>query len=221
LGNYAVFIGIFTAFLTAIYSWRLFFKTFHGSYNNKIIPINEVRESPIVMLIPLFLLAIGAIFTGFIFKETFIGHHSNDFWQNSIFFLNEIKHDYIPLWLLIITPILVVVAIPISFFYFIINTKILEEFKNTNLPLYNFLLNKWYIDELYELIFIKPIKKVGVFFWKTGDQGIIDKFGPDGVSKIIKMISNKASRFQTGYIYDYAFVMLIGVSILLTYLILH
>ena len=221
LGNYAVSIGIFTAFLTSIYSWRLFFKTFHGSYNNKIIPINEIRESPIVMLIPLFLLAIGAIFTGFIFKETFIGHHSNDFWQNSIFFLNEIKHDYIPLWLLIITPILVVVAIPISFFYFIINTKILEEFKNTNLPLYNFLLNKWYIDELYELIFIKPIKKVGVFFWKTGDQGIIDKFGPDGVSKIIKMISNKASRFQTGYIYDYAFVMLIGLSILLTYLILH
>ncbi len=221
LGNYAAFIGIFTAFLTAIYSWRLFFKTFHGSYNNKKIPINETHESPLVMLIPLFLLSIGAIFTGYIFKESFIGHHSNDFWQSSIFFLNEIKHDHIPLWLLLITPSLVVIAIPISFYYFIINTKILKEFTNTNLPLYNFLLNKWFIDELYESIFVKPIKKIGAFFWKTGDQKIIDRFGPDGISKIIKMISNKAGQFQTGYIYDYAFVMLIGLSILLTYLILH
>ena len=221
LGNYATFIGIFTAFLTAIYSWRLFFKTFHGPYNNKNMSISETHESPAVMLIPLFLLGLGALFAGFIFKEIFIGHHSNDFWQTSIFFLNEIKHDHIPLWFLLITPILVVIAIPISFYYFIYNTKILEEFKNTNLPLHNFLLNKWYIDELYEVIFVKPIKKIGSFFWKTGDQGIIDKFGPDGISKIVKMISNKAGRFQTGYIYDYAFVMLIGLSILLTYLILH
>ena len=221
LGNYAVFIGVFTAFLTSIYSWRLFFKTFHGPYNNKNISINETRESPMVMIIPLFLLGAGALFAGFIFKETFIGHHSNDFWQTSIFFLNEIKHDHVPLWLLLITPVLVVITIPVSFYYFIINTKILEEFKNTNLPLYNFLLHKWYFDELYESIFIKPIKKIGFFFWKKGDQGIIDRFGPDGISKMIKMLSNKAGQFQTGYIYDYAFVMLIGLSILLTYLILH
>jgi len=221
VGNYAAFIGIFTAFLTAIYSWRLFFKTFHGPYNNKNIPISETHESPAAMLIPLFFLGIGAIFTGFIFKEIFIGHHSNGFWQSSIFFLNEIKHDHIPLWLLLITPILVVIAIPVSFYYFVINTRILEEFKNTNLPLYNFLSNKWYIDELYELVFVKPTKKLGSFFWKKGDEGIIDRFGPDGISKIIKMISNKAGQFQTGYIYDYAFAMLIGLSILLTYLILH
>ena len=113
----------------------------------------------LVMLIPLFFLGIGALFSGFIFKETFIGHHSNDFWQSSIFFLNEIKHDHIPLWFLLITPILVVIAIPISFYYFIYNTKILEEFKNTNLPLHNFLLNKWFIDELYEVIFVKPMQK--------------------------------------------------------------
>ena len=221
LGNYAAFIGIFTAFLTAIYSWRLFFKTFHGPYNNKNISLNETHESPLVMLIPLFFLGVGALFAGFIFKETFIGHHSNDFWQTSIFFLNDIKHDHIPIWLFLITPILVVIAIPISFYYFISNTKILEEFKSTNLPLYKFLLNKWYIDELYDSIFVKPIKKLGTFFWKTGDQAIIDRFGPDGISKIVKILSNKASKFQTGYIYDYAFVMLIGLSILLTYLILR
>ena len=110
LGNYTVIAGILTAFLTSIYSWRLFFKTFHGSYNNKSIPIHETHESPLTMLVPLFLLGIGALFAGFLFKETFIGNHSNDFWQTSIFFINEIKHDHIPLWLLLITPILVVIA---------------------------------------------------------------------------------------------------------------
>ena len=220
LGNYTVIVGILTAFLTSIYSWRLFFKTFHGSYNNKSMPIHETHESPLTMLVPLFLLGIGALFAGFLFKETFIGNHSNDFWQTSIFFINEIKHDHIPLWLLLITPILVVIAIPLSFYYYISNTKILEEIKNNTLPLYNFLLNKWYIDELYDSLFIKPTKKIGSFFWKKGDIGTIDRFGPDGISKLIKIISNKAGRLQTGFIYDYAFVMLIGLSILLTYLIL-
>jgi NADH-quinone oxidoreductase subunit L len=221
LGNYAASVGIFTAFLTSIYSWRLFFKTFHGPYNNKKVLIDETHESPVIMLAPLFFLSIGAVFAGYYFKETFIGHHSSDFWQASILFLNEIEHNSIPSWFLLLTPILVIISIPISFYYFVSNTKILEDFKNTNLPLYNFLLNKWFIDELYEQIFIKPAKKIGSFFWKQGDQGIIDRFGPDGISKLIKKISEKASLFQTGFIYDYAFAMLIGLSILLTYLILN
>ena len=221
LGNYAVVVGIFTAFLTSIYSWRLFFKTFHGTYNNKKILISETHESPVIMLAPLFILSIGAIFAGFVFKESFIGHHSNEFWQTSIFFLNQVKHDPIPLWFLLLTPALVTLSIPISYYYFISNTKILEEFKKTNSPLYNFLLNKWFIDELYEAIFVKPAKNIGSFFWKKGDVGFIDKFGPDGVSQLIKKLSNKVSLFQSGFIYDYAFVMLIGLSFLLTYLILN
>ena len=221
LGNYAATIGILTAFLTSIYSWRLFFKTFHGSYNNKKTPINQTHESPVIMLAPLFFLSIGAIFAGYFFKETFIGHHSNNFWNGSIFFLNEIKHSSIPLWFLLLTPILVVLSIPISYYYFISNTNILEEFKKTNSPLYNFLLNKWFIDELYDVLFVNPSKKIGSFFWKQGDQGFIDRFGPDGISKLIKKLSNKAGLFQTGFIYDYAFAMLIGLTILLTYLILN
>ncbi len=220
LGNYAATIGIITAFLTSIYSWRLFFKVFHGPYNNKVIPINETHESPIVMLAPLIFLGIGAVFSGYFFKSTFIGQHSVNFWQNSIFFLNEIKHDAIPLWFLFTTPFLVLISIPLSFYMYIHNPKILEDFKNTNLPLYNFLLNKWYIDELYEKLFVNPAKKIGSFFWKKGDIGIIDRFGPDGISKLVKIISNRTGRFQTGFIYDYAFVMLLGLSILLTYLIL-
>ena len=220
LGNYAATVGILTAFLTSIYSWRLFFKTFHGSYNNKKIPINETHESPLVMLTPLVFLSVGAVFSGYFFKSIFIGHDSNEFWQSSIFFLNEIKHDVIPLWFLLITPILVLISIPISFYLYILKPKILEEFKNTNLPLYNFLLNKWYIDEFYDKTFVNTSKKLGSFFWKKGDIGIIDRFGPDGISKIVKIISNKTGKLQTGFIYDYAFVMLLGLSILLTYLIL-
>ena len=220
LGNYAASVGILTAFLTSIYSWRLFFKVFHGPYNNKKILINETHESPIVMLLPLVFLSIGAIFSGYIFKNIFIGHHSIDFWGASIFFLNKISHSSIPLWFLLTTPVIVLISIPISFYLYILNPKILDDFKLTNMPLYNFLLNKWYIDELYEKIFVNPAKKIGSFFWKKGDIGIIDKFGPDGISKLVKNLSNKTGRLQTGFIYDYAFVMLLGLSILLTYLIL-
>ena len=220
IGNYATAIGISTAFLTAIYSWRLFFKTFHGNYNNKSISIEKINESNLTMLIPLAILGAGSLFAGYFFKDLFIGKDSGEFWQTSIFFLNEIKHDHIPLWLLTTTPTIVILAIPISYYYFIKNTNILENFKKVNLPLYNFLFNKWYIDELYEIIFIKPIKNIGIFLWKKGDEGTIDKFGPNGVSKLIKLISNKAVQFQSGYIYDYAFVMLIGLSALITYLIL-
>ena len=220
IGGYSAFIGIFTAFLTSIYSWRLLFKTFHGSYNNKKILIENTHESPYVMLLPLILLALGAIFAGYFFKEIFIGHSSEYFWKSSILFLKEVEHDYIPLWLILFTPILVTLSIPISYYLFLKNTKILEGFKNTNLPLYNFLLNKWYIDELYDFLIVNPLKKVGTFFWKDVDQNTVDRFGPDGISKIVKKISNKAVRFQTGYVYDYAFIMLIGLSALITYLIL-
>ena len=220
LGNYAAVIGIITAFLTSIYSWRLFFKTFHGGYNNEKVPLSETRESPLVMLIPLVFLSAGAVFAGYLFKSTFIGHHSEEFWQNSIFFINTIKHEAIPLWFLLVTPAIVLISIPISYYLYIYNPKVLEDFKNTNKPLYNFLLNKWYIDELYEKVLVDPAKKIGSFFWKKGDIGIIDKFGPDGISKLVKIISNKTGRLQTGFIYDYAFVMLLGLSILLTYLIL-
>ena len=129
IGNYAASIGIFTAFLTSIYSWRLFFKTFHGSYNNKNISINETHESPMVMILPLVFLGVGAIFSGYFFKETFIGHYSNEFWKTSIFFLNEIKHETIPIWFLLLTPILVLVAIPVSFYLYVIKPKTLEDFK--------------------------------------------------------------------------------------------
>ena len=220
-GYYAVVVGIFTALLTSIYSWRLIFKTFHGTYNNKKLKINTMHESPFVMLTPLIILAIGAIFAGYFFKELFIGHSSsNYFWTDSIKFLLPLSLDHPPLWIIYITPIIVILSIPLSYYLFVKNKNITNWLVNENQPLYNFLLNKWYFDELYDFLFVKPFKKIGIFFWKNVDIKIIDKFGPDGISNLIKIFSNKAVKFQSGYVYQYAFIMLLGFSALLTYLII-
>ena len=219
-GYYAAGIGIFTAFLTSIYSWRLIFKTFHGEYNNKEIKIDDTHESPIVMLIPLVLLSIGAIFAGFLFKELFIGYEGlNNFWRDSIFFLKPLSTDHPPLWFLLLTPTLVILSIPLAYYLFLKNRNLPERLASINKPLYQFLLNKWYFDELYDVLFVKPSKKLGLFLWKFFDLKIIDGFGPDGISSMIKKFSVKANKFQSGYIYQYAFVMLLGFSALLTFLI--
>ena len=220
-GYYAVVVGIFTALLTSIYSWRLIFKTFHGTYNNEKLKINTMHESPFVMLIPLIILAIGSLFAGYFFKELFIGHSSsNYFWTDSIKFLLPLSLDHPPLWIIYITPVIVILSIPFSYYLFVKNKNITNWLVNENKPLYNFLYNKWYFDELYDFLFVKPIKKIGIFFWKNVDIKIIDKFGPDGISNLIKIFSNKAVKFQSGYVYQYAFIMLLGFSALLTYLII-
>jgi NADH-quinone oxidoreductase subunit L len=219
-GFYAAGIGIFTAFITSIYSWRLMFKTFHGEYNNKDIKIEETHESPLVMLIPLGLLSIGAIFAGFAFKELFIGYDGiNFFWRDSIKFLEPLSTEHPPLWFLFLTPCLVLLSIPIAYYLFVKNKELPNSIASSNKPLYNFLINKWYFDELYTVVFIKPCKKLGLFLWKFFDGKIIDRFGPDGISSLIKKCSIKASKFQSGFIYQYAFVMLLGFSALLTFLI--
>jgi NADH-quinone oxidoreductase subunit L len=220
IGYYAAAVGIFTALLTAIYSWRLIFKTFHGKYNNKKNNFSSIQESPLTMLVPSCLLAIGAIITGILFKETFTGSDTQ-FWNNSILFLQTIQRDHPPTWLLVITPLIVIIAIPIAYYLFVENEKILKNFVLKNQTLYNFLVNKWYFDDFYNFIFVEPIKKIGLFFWKKGDINTIDRYGPDGLSRLVKIISDKAVNFQSGYLYHYAFVMLVGFSILLTYLILY
>jgi len=219
-GYYAAGIGIFTALLTSIYSWRLIFKTFHGDYNNKEIKIDETHESPFIMLIPLILLSIGAIFAGFLFKELFIGYEGlNNFWRESIFFLKPLSTDHPPLWFLLLTPTLVILSIPLAYYLFVKNKSLPEQIASINKPLYQFLLNKWYFDELYDVLFVKTSKKFGLFLWKFFDLKIIDGFGPDGISSMIKKFSVKANKFQSGYIYHYAFIMLLGFSALLTFLI--
>ena len=220
LGGYATVIGVITAILTSIYSWRLIYKTFHGEYRGESDKFKNIHESPLVILIPLFLLAIGASLSGFLFKDLFIGNDHQDFWRTSIFFKDEFLLKHPPLWFLMITPIFGLLIIIGAYFLYIKNENILENFKNSNQPLYNFLMNKWYFDEIYDFIFTRPVKAIGSFFWHKGDIKFIDGYGPNGFAKIIKIISERAVLFQSGYLYHYAFVILIGLTILLTYLLI-
>ncbi len=222
VGILAAFVGIVTALLTSIYSWRLIFKTFHGNFNNKELSVDKIHESPLVMIAPLVILAIGAIFAGIAFKGLFIGHEiAYEFWGKSIKFLEPLSTDHPPTWFLLLTPILVTAAIPFSYYLYLKNKNIVIGLKEMNEPIYKFFVKKWYFDEIYDYLFVNPSKRIGQFLWKKVDGSIIDRFGPDGISSVIKNLSIKAVKFQSGFIYQYAFVMLIGFSVLLTILILN
>jgi NADH-quinone oxidoreductase subunit L len=216
--GYAFVIGITTAFITSIYSWRLIFKTFHGKYNNTM-SLEEVHESGPVMLIPLLLLAAGAIFSGYLFHGIFIGENTQ-FWGKAIFFLKQTTHGHPPLWLIILIPTLVISAIPLSFILFLKRKDIVEGFINNNKPFYIFLVKKWYFDELYDLIFVKCFRSIGTFLWQRGDVKTIDAYGPDGVAKVVKNLSNRATSIQSGYLYHYATVILIGLILMVSFLII-
>jgi NADH-quinone oxidoreductase subunit L len=216
--GYAFVIGLTTAFITSIYSWRLIFKTFHGKYNNTM-SFEKVHESGPAMLIPLILLAVGAIFSGYVFHGIFIGENTQ-FWGKAIFFLKQTAHEHPPLWLLILIPTLVISAIPLSFILFLKRKDIVEGFINNHKPFYNFLVKKWYFDELYNLIFVKSFRGIGTFLWQRGDVKTIDAYGPDGVAKVVKNLSDRASSVQSGYLYHYATVILIGVILIVSFLII-
>ena len=128
--------------------------------------------------------------------------------------------DHPPFWFILTTPIIVICSIPFAYYLFVKNKSFTDRLAKANQSFYNFLLNKWYFDELYDSIFVKNSKRIGLFFWKKIDLRFIDRFGPDGISHLIKIISIKAVKFQNGYIFHYAFVMLLGFSALLTFLIL-
>ncbi len=216
--GYAFVIGLTTAFITSVYSWRLIFKTFHGKYNNAM-SFDKVHESGLVMIIPLVVLAIGAIFSGYVFHEIFIGENTK-FWGKAIFFLKQTAHGHPPLWLLILIPTLVISAIPLSFILFLKRKDIVENFINSQKPLYNFLVKKWYFDELYDLIFVRPFRNIGNFLWQRGDVKTIDAYGPDGIARVVKNLSDRASSMQSGYLYHYATILLIGLIIIVTFLII-
>jgi len=173
------------------------------------------------MLIPLFLLSVGALFSGIFFKEIFIGAESSQlFWKDSIVFLEPLSKNHPPLWFLLLTPSFVIISIPFSYYLFLKKKLIIDQIVKINYPLYVFLKKKWYFDELYDFIFVKSFKNLGNFLWRKIDNLIIDRFGPDGISNIIKKCSLYAVKFQSGFIYQYAFIMLLGFSILLTFLII-
>ncbi len=209
---------VIAAGLTSFYSWRLIFKTFHGE------PHDEqhhaaAHESPYTMLIPLAVLAAGSILAGFPFKELFAGHGVEEFFRESLkqnpHVIEEMHH--IPETIAFTPTLMMILGFLVSWLFYIRRTYIPVELANQHQMLYKFLLNKWYFDELYEVIFVRPTKWLGRFLWKKGDGFVIDGFGPDGVSARVLDVTRNVVKLQTGYLYHYAFAMLIGVAGLITW----
>jgi NADH-quinone oxidoreductase subunit L len=217
---YAYICTVGAALLTSFYSWRLIFKTFHGEPHDRK-HWRDARESPMVMLIPLGVLAFGSIFAGLPFKEVFAGHGVEGFFRESLTFAknNTVLEDmhHIPLWIGIMPTLMMALGFIIAWQFYIRRPDIPVELARQHDALYRFLLNKWYFDELYDLIFVRPVKWLGHTLWKAGDGWLIDGFGPDGVSARVLDVTRNVIRLQTGYLYHYAFAMLIGAAAFITW----
>ncbi|UGV26486.1 NADH-quinone oxidoreductase subunit L [Rhodopseudomonas boonkerdii] len=217
---YGFLMTVVAALLTSFYSWRLVFKTFHGKPHDQK-HYDHAHEPPMWMLFPLAVLGIGSFAAGFPFKEAFAGHHVAEFFRESLkmnpHILEEMHH--LPTWVPYLPTVMMVLGFLISYLFYIRKPYLPVELANQQPLLYKFLLNKWYFDELYEIIFVRPAKWLGRFLWKKGDGMVIDGFGPDGVSARVLDVTRGVVKVQTGYLYHYAFAMLIGVAGLITWFI--
>ncbi len=215
---YGYLMTVAAACLTSFYSWRLIFKTFHGRPHDQH-HYEAAHESPLWMLIALGVLAAGSILAGFPFKELFAGHGVDEFFRESVkmhpHIIEEMHH--IPETIAYLPTVMMVVGFLVAWLFYIRRPYLPVELAGQHPLLYNFLLNKWYFDELYDLIFVGFAKWLGRFLWKKGDGLLIDGFGPDGVSARVLDVTRNVVRLQTGYLYHYAFVMLIGVAGLITW----
>ena len=218
LAAYAWILTVVTAGLTAFYSWRLIFKTFFGEPHDEE-HLEAAHESPLWMLIPIGVLAVGSIASGFPFKELFAGNGVDEFFRESVKMNPHIIEDMeqIPEYIKVLPLLAMGIGLFISYVFYIRRPYLPEDLAAQQPMLYQFLLNKWYFDELYDLIFVRPAKAIGRFLWKVGDGTIIDGFGPDGVSARVLDVTRGVVKIQTGYLYHYAFAMLIGAAGLITW----
>jgi NADH-quinone oxidoreductase subunit L len=220
MGLYGFGTTAIAAALTAIYIWRLIFMTFHGSPRDRR-HYDEARESPITMLIPLSFLAAGSIFAGYPFRDLFAGHAVSDFFGDSLKFaasnhiLEEMHH--IPRLIGIAPTLMMAIGFVITWEFYIRRPELPAELARQQAPLYKFLLNKWYFDEIYDFLIVRPTLWLARALWKYGDGWTIDGLGPDGISARVLDVTRGAVRLQTGYLYHYAFAMLIGVAALITW----
>jgi NADH-quinone oxidoreductase subunit L len=236
VGTYAFTLLIVSAGMTSFYSWRQFLMTFHGRYRgldhaahghndhghdaddhgHHAPALNEVHESPMVMLVPLALLALGAVFAGMAFTHFFIGEGAHDFWKAAIF-VGSGKEGELPMWVELAPLTVTIIGFAIAFYYYILHPDVPKKLADRRGLLYLFLYNKWYFDELYNFLFVQPALRIGRFLWKRGDGTVIDGLGPDGISARVIDVARGAVRLQTGYVYHYALAMLLGVVALATW----
>ncbi|VVT11974.1 NADH-quinone oxidoreductase subunit L [Hoeflea sp. EC-HK425] len=215
---------VIAALFTSFYSWRLIFMTFHGKPRASSDVMHHAHESPPVMLVPLFILAVGALLSGVVFKDFFFGDHYEAFWKGALFtgaenqILEEFHH--VPLWVKLSPFVAMLLGLVTAWYFYIRSPETPKQLAEDHQALYRFLLNKWYFDELYDFIFVRPAKWLGSFLWKQGDMRVIDGYGPNGIAARVQDITGRVIRLQTGYLYHYAFVMLIGIAALVTWMML-
>jgi len=220
VGRFAFCLGIAAAFMTAFYSWRLIFMTFHGKSRASHEVMHHVHESPGIMLKPLLLLAFGAVFSGMIGYHIGLVSPDGAYWQNSLPFQSVLEEAHqVPHWVGLLPLLMALSGIALAWLFYIRNTA-MPVWLATDFPLlYRFFLNKWYFDELYDFLFVRPAKRFGYYLWKFWDEKIIDGLGPNGAALATYLSAERVSRLQTGYVYHYAFAMLAGFLLIVSWVV--
>jgi NADH-quinone oxidoreductase subunit L len=220
LGGYGFALTVIAALMTAFYSWRLIFLTFHGKPRASADVMKHVHESPQVMLVPLYVLAVGALFAGIVFGHAFLSESGGEFWRGAVASVANVMEEihHAPAWVVWLPTVMMAVGFLVAYWFYIRDPSAPRRLAESNDWLYRFLLNKWYFDELYDVLFVRSSFWLGRFLWKKGDGWFIDGLGPDGVSARVLDVTQRVVRLQTGYLYHYAFAMLIGVAALVTWL---
>jgi NADH-quinone oxidoreductase subunit L len=247
MGAYAFWLTLVAALMTAFYSWRQFLMTFHGPYRgaqdahlehadhdahshtdgpteeddhgHHAISLSEVHESPLVMLIPLAILAAGALFAGGAFNHLFVGIDSAGFWRTTLGAVSghHAAGAEVPMWVELAPLVVTIIGFAVAYYYYVLHPELPPKMAARDGILYKFLYNKWYFDEIYDFLFVRPAFWIGRTLWKVGDGKIIDGLGPDGIAARVLDVTRGTVRMQSGYIYTYAFAMLLGVLILVTW----
>ena len=221
VGRYSYCLGTLAAFMTAFYISRVMFMTFHGEPRAGEEAMHHAHESPWVMRVPLLVLALGAAFAGYFAYEAFVGEPQAGFWKSAILVLPQhtalVEAEQIPLTLAYLPLFAGLLGIATAYVFYIVNPTIPVRLAAGYRALYQFLLNRWYVDELYDRLFVRPAMAIGDGLWKSGDGAVIDGLGPDGVASLTRDLARRASRLQSGYLYHYAFAMMIGLVAIVTW----
>jgi NADH-quinone oxidoreductase subunit L len=243
IGAIGFWAGITAALLTSFYSWRLVFLTFFGKprwdqsghiqhavhhghaahHADDGTAGYHPHESPLAMLIPLGVLSLGAVIAGFLFHHEFISDGTGHFWRGSVAFGEELIHHMhaVPTWVKWAPFGVMITGLAIAWYGYIKNPGFPAKLVAVIKPVHTFVFNKWYFDELYDRLFVKPAFWLGDKFWKLGDIGLIDRFGPNGSAWMVLQGSRIASKLQTGYLYSYALVMLLGLTAAISWVLVH
>jgi NADH-quinone oxidoreductase subunit L len=219
--QFAFYLLVASAAMTSFYSWRLIFMTFHGETRADHHTYEHAHESPNVMMFPLYALAVGAVLAGMNWYPDFVGHHENEWWGTGIFNAadNHVLHDAhaVPTLVKLAPFFAMLIGFGIAYQMYIRKPHLPAQLAAQQPGLYQFLLNKWYFDEIYDFLFVNPAKAIGRFLWRKGDLGTIDGFLNGVAMGLVPRLTRFAGRIQSGYLFHYAFAMLIGISLLITW----